>query len=230
MPRLMFWNVERLGDGTDKARKDILQERISDLKPDLVILCELMQTCKYPTPINLTYRKENPHQLCYGVYDPATGKDYAGVKAYSPVDADVDDYKGAGFKGGTNFKQLTDRAAADIGVWNKIHLFAFHAPGGAGLHSVSFLACDLNKIKTPWMLIGDLNVEPDNLKKAKLGIVVSDLILDPGKVTHMNPATKKDNVYDYALTNVQGVSIEVKSRFTRSTLAISDHLPIIVAW
>ncbi len=229
MPRLMFWNVKRLGDGTDKARKDILNEKIGELKPDLVILCELMRTCKFPTPVNLTYRKENPHQLCYGVYDPATGIDLVGVKAYSPVDADVDDYKDAGFKGGSNFKRLTDRAAADIGTWNGIRIFAFHAPGGAGLRSVSFLGCDLNKIKTPWMLIGDLNVEPDILGAAQVGIRLSDLIKDPGENTHKDPATLKENKYDYCLTNVK-VDIEVKSRFTRSTLLISDHLPIIVAW
>jgi hypothetical protein len=228
--KLLFWNVRHLGAGTDEDRKAALKTVFEGVDPDCALFCELTTTSTYPQYQNLTYRKENPHQLCYGALVPkgdGTLQDFIFPGIFPAYATDA--YKAAGFKGGNDFTQLSDRAIASMGQIGpaKVNAYVFHAPGGAGQKAVAFAACSLNdhhKAK-PWILLGDLNVEPSKLLASGVGINLGDLVRPTAEPTYLGK--KRDKFYDYALSNfpVKVARLRKDPRFHGS-----DHYPIVIEW
>lgn len=196
--RLLFWNVQRLGASTDDARRTILGQVLYARAPDHVALCELTTASTIPMHQNITYRHQNPWQLCYGFFDhngttqplarvnPAAGVGYAGQ-----------------FLGGNNFANLVDRALAHAGNIGGYEVYVIHSPAyqtGAN-RAITFLAHSLAtlhggiNVGTPWMVVGDFNVEPH-----VTSAFVQGFILNSG-ATYIGGLPK---AYDYVLTNRPG--------------------------
>ncbi|GLV54046.1 hypothetical protein KDH_08950 [Dictyobacter sp. S3.2.2.5] len=146
----------------------------------------------------------------------------------------TDTYKQAGFKGGNDFTNLADRALGFVGNVGGVDVFVLHAPSGGqkngpAAKAVSFLACSLNEEygANPWLVVGDLNVEPFDLIQARVGINLVGLIKAPSDPTYIG--RKKDKKYDYVLSNVtSGVFVDRIRSSPRGHG--SDHYPIIVEY
>ena len=239
--KIGFWNVERLSDGTDKDRKAAIKKVFRGISPDYALFCELTTQCKFPKPWPLTYRKQSSSLLCYGCLDKDL--DDIVLEAYLP---DVtDDYRNANRKGGTDFRSLADRAVGHLGNVAGVEVFVIHAPAGSSSaqKAVAFLACHLNYTykNKAWLVIGDLNVEPEDLVKVPVGIDLSGLILNTGEKTHIGKLRRirkarrgevgllqgRDTELDYALCNFKNNARIARIRCSPRHHG-SDHYPIVV--
>lgn len=228
MTSIMFWNVQRLGARTDvEIRRGI--DRVSDAQgADYQIYCELTQACTVMTPVNLTYRKKNAHQLAYGARDRA-GNDLP-MQRLTPRSTPT--YATAAalqrYGGDRLFSNWTDRAPADFGVLDGVHVYGFHAPAYAlgGERSVSFLACYLNQLHgaNPWLLIGDMNVSPQQLAASPVALNLGNFIIRTGIRTHQHYGE-----LDYALTNVPN-RMRIGRVRANHGFVWSDHYAIYVRW
>jgi hypothetical protein len=227
--RLFFWNVRHLSAGSDDARKNVIKGVYEGVKPDYALFCELTTKSTVPQAQNLTYRKENPSQLCYGCLDSA-GNNVALTISDLQV---TDEYKKAKFKGGNDFSKLADRALGYMNRVGGVYVYVIHAPAGSdgrpGRKAMSFIGCFLNKYfgKTPWLVIGDFNVEPDMLSESPVGIQMGDLIKAPSEPTYIGPS--RNAYFDYVLCNFKD-SVSVARVRTSMRLHNSDHYPIIAEW
>jgi hypothetical protein len=227
MPKICFWNMRRLGEGSDGDRKAAIKTVFSGISADYTLFCELTGTSTYPKANNLTYRKQNPAQLCYGCLDK--DDDDIVMQKYTP--AVTPDYAVAKYKGGSDFTDLADRAVGYIGKVEKVPIFVFHAPSGSegrpGRKAMSFIACHLNAYygNNPWLIIGDFNVEPDFLAASRVGIRMSDLIHATKEHTYEGPNENK--IFDYVLCNFP---VNISRVRTSSRGHGSDHLPIVAEW
>ncbi|MFC5699992.1 hypothetical protein ACFPVX_01750 [Cohnella faecalis] len=234
----MFWNLQRLGASTDAEVVTGITAIASAQQANAEGYCELTTACTAMTPHNITYRKETSHQLCY------SARDYAQLP--SPIVYPIPTqlaltriepestaaYEQAGYDGGKNFKNLCDRAPAYVGggLIGGVNVFIFHAPAHADSaeRAVAFIACYLQDYYTtnpaPWLLIGDLNVEPKQLAGSKVGISLEDYIISSGQPTH-----KKGKELDYALTNYPN-AIKLKRVHANKRFEYSDHIPIVAVW
>ena len=226
MPRLFFWNVRHLSRHSGGVRKRIILRTCRDAQATQSFFCELTTQCDFPTPVNLTYRRQNAHQLCYGCLDNHRQDASYALQHYDPVTTPA--YQAANFTGGNNFNALADRAVAYAGTVGNVRIYILHAPAGqnSARKAVAFVACHLNAVyggATCWLLLGDLNVEPVLLAAARVGIQLGDLIVPPDQ------PTLRLKKYDYALCNFKaGVTVTVLRRSRR--LHGSDHAPIVVEW
>ena len=201
MTRISFWNVQRLGATTDAARQSVLLTLAKNTATDLNLYCELTTLCTIPIAQNLTYRKENASQLCYGAVDVKG----VHVKLTTKTPLATNGYRNAGFKGGNDFSQLAVRALAYAGKIGGAHVFTIHAnSSNKAIKVMSFIASSLNAefAQTPWIAVGDFNVEPQVLAGAPVGIKVGDLIRKSGLPTHFTASTGVTSEIDYALTNI----------------------------
>jgi endonuclease/exonuclease/phosphatase (EEP) superfamily protein YafD len=222
--RFGFWNVKRLGQGTDQVRAQVLNGLMEYWKADLYVLCELMTTSTVPPAQNLTYRKEDAHQLCYAAWDSA-----GTLINLTPVTpTTTNDYKTAKYKGGNDFKGLADRALAYVGRRYGIEIFAIHAPafGTAGLKAMAFIATYMNDNykDNPWIVFGDFNCEPDTLAQAPTGINLGDLIRKSGLMTHLS-SNGAESELDYAICNFPAKVTGMRSTRWKD---YSDHSPILI--
>jgi hypothetical protein len=225
MPKIAFWNVQRLGASTDPARGGVVRRLLTYWQADLYLFCELTTQCDIPEAQNMTYRAENAAQLCYGAMD--VDLDTVELTAFTP--SPTGGYRRAGYKGGNRFAQLADRALAHAGHHFGVEVYVIHAPASNNAVKVmSFAASSLDELHgtDPWLLIGDFNVEPDKLGEAPVGIDVSDLIRRPGQgvYTHYSPSGR-GTVLDYALCNF---SADVRAMRLTRWQDYSDHSPILV--
>jgi hypothetical protein len=229
MPRIAFWNLQRLGAGTDAVRRRALTTLTSYWDPDLVLTCELTTRCAYPRAQNLTYRLENPRQLCYGALDDNDAE----------VTLDIDtpdltaDYRAAGFKGGTNFGKLADRALGlsdpVAGIPN-VKVFVIHAPAGSSSAKkvMAYVASGLNQrygAGQEWIVVGDFNVTPPVLGAVPVPHVRS-LIKRSLSPTHYYARTRKSSELDYALSNIPDLTVRTMRRTRWGNF--SDHAPILL--
>jgi len=223
--QIMFWNVQRLGAATDDARIETIRSiygRVAGM--DYVFLCELTPGCDFPVPQNLTYRRKNSSQLCYGAINCETGQSIE-LEQITPYP--TDDFKQAQFKGGLRFSNFTNRAVGKI-ILDGVAVHVYHAPAsGNAKKAVSYLACYLNEHygRNPWILIGDLNITPEELSTIGVGIELDDLIIPPDAATHISRT--RDTMLDYALGNF---SARVQRVRCSSRYFVSDHYPIIITW
>jgi hypothetical protein len=222
--RILFWNVQRLGAATDIDRKNSLKIYCAEYKADVELFCELTTAAAYPNPRNFTHRKENASQLCYGALQG--GVDVAGMQQVEmPVPAS---YPRNQFGGSSDFKLLSHRALAYVGPFGGGDVYLFHAPAyleGAA-RSVTYAACALDAhygAAGHWLLIGDLNIEPDVLEQVLVTINLNGLIRSSGLKTYDD--TKE---YDYALSNIPGLKVGRAGRSLR--VMGSDHYPIVAMW
>ena len=109
--------------------------------------------------------------------------------------------------------------------------------------AVAFLACHLNYTykNKAWLVIGDLNVEPEDLVKVPVGIDLSGLILNTGEKTHIGKLRRirkarggevgllqgRDTELDYALCNFKNNARIARIRCSPRHHG-SDHYPIVV--
>lgn len=231
--RIVFWNIQRLGESTPEVRSKAFEylwrNRLFNPPADYIFLCELLQGATFPTPQNLTYRKENPYQLCYGCLDV----NFADVVLNTYTPASTVAYQNVGFKDGNNFANLVDRALGFTLIKygaQFLHTFVFHAPAckDSATKALFFLVCDLHeKLKgdIPWMVIGDLNVEPGDLVKLGLPFHLSDYIVAPAHPTKIGKT--RDKVYDYVLCNFKA-NVRVQTIVCSPRHLGSDHYPILV--
>ncbi len=223
MGSILFWNLRHLAEGSDADRAFAIATVVKATGAELSLFCEVMHNCGRPKAQNINYREKNAHQLCYGALD-ADGVTDVPLEAFDP--AVTQDYKDAGFKGGSKFSNIVNRGVGMVKKKDGVHVYMIHAPAdGDAKKAVSFVACALNETyqDKPWLLIGDLNVEPKELAACKVGIELVDLIKDPGEPTHENGKT-----LDYALSNIG--SVRVKALRKSSRLHGSDHGPILVMY
>jgi endonuclease/exonuclease/phosphatase family metal-dependent hydrolase len=236
MTKIFFWNVQRLGKGSDLARTKAIKTVIKSVNADLSLFCELTRQCGFPASQNLTYRKEDERQLCYGCLDAASKT--VELDEVTPLVTDA--YTQAGYKGGTNFRELTDRAVGHAKKVDGVEIYVIHAKAQSSEAEkiMAFLACyldDLYKTTTPWLVIGDFNVIPEKLKRSRVGINLNDLmrytrVSEPtyiGKLSELGRSRVRKRL-DYALTNITDARV---SRIRCSPrLHNSDHFPIVAEW
>jgi hypothetical protein len=79
---------------------------------------------------------------------------------------------------------------------------------------------------TPWLVLGDLNVEPSGLAGIpNAAINMGNLILRPYEKTYLGPNRNKE--FDYAICNFQAQATIRRVRAT-PRLHGSDHYPILI--
>ena len=139
--KVAFWNVRRLGAGSPQSKRDAIEANCVSLrrqKPDCIIFCELVGSAIggdangfNVTPQNITYRKKNAHQLCYG----CLAQDRHNLTLERPSPPEVrPGYRtwAASLKGGTDFTDMTNRAVAALPAGDvdgvTVYVYAFHAP------------------------------------------------------------------------------------------------------
>lgn len=220
--RFIWWNMQRLGRGTDTNRAFGMAAVLGLDTPEVSLLCELTTQCVDPLPLNYTYRAVTNGQLCYSVVAGTAAPNPPGIFTPGPATAC---YQQARFKGGDNFTRLTNRAPG-LTVIAGVPVYFFHAPASKSRakKAVSYLACFLNEThgNNPWILVGDLNIEPGDLEKAPVGINLADLIKEPDAPTFaVGLAGAKK--YDYALSNIADLEVTVLNGS-----GYSDHEPILV--
>ncbi len=214
--RILFWNVQRLGATTDDNRRTIIGNVFYSVAPDLILLCELTTASGTPQAQNITYRRQNPFQLCYGAVDSGGGN--IGLTRVNPPAGPG--YAGQ-FAGGNDFSDLVDRALAYVGFNNNYHIYVFHAPANQfeAKRAATFLTYALNAhhAGANWLVIGDQNIEP-----ADLPPFVNNHAYQPDTATFISGMPK---MYDYILTNnYAGFNL----RTVVPGGAGSDHLPIVL--
>ena len=221
--RVAFWNVQRLGANSTGAPAAVLRKLLGYWQADLYVMCELMTTCVNPVPQNLTYRRTSARQLCYGAYDNASNN----VVLTSFTPGPTVGYNNAGYKGGSNFRNLADRALASLGPIGNTNVlgYAIHAPASNNAEKVmAYIASYMNAThggNQSWLVFGDFNVDPVILGNAPIGINVFDLIRRSGTATH-----DSGSELDYALSNVTNMSVQAmrSNRWDDH----SDHSPILI--
>lgn len=227
----MFWNLQRLGATTGDARLAAIEYVYRHrLNCDVMLFCELLAGAGWPPGQNITYRKTNPYQLCYGAMDDDS--DSIDLGRFTPVS--TPEYRAAGFPGGNNFTQLCDRAVAYVGVWGGAHMYLMHAPANhaSALRVLSFLVCDLVARHGiyRWIVIGDLNVPPDVLQASPAmpgGRPMGEFILESGVRTHWSRRT--DRTLDYTLCNF-GDHAWIDSIWISPRRNPSDHIPVVITY
>jgi len=232
--RAFFWNVQRLGGATTAVRRAAIEAAAGKAHADITLFCELTSKCDWPPPQNLTYRLKRPRpatagdfQLRYGALE-ANGTNIA-LSEIDPMPEATDEYIRAAYKGGNNFRRLTDRVPAFVGNHGGLDLYVWHARAGEGSakKAVAFLAYWLHsyyeeeRMGSSWMVVGDLNVQP-----TKLGAAHPDLAW---LIETDGLPTRGLKCLDYALTNAEGVRT-TRLRITNRPMPSSDHMPIIVDW
>jgi hypothetical protein len=220
MPRIGFWNVQRLGDGSPAEKRAKINELVEEYQPDYMFFCELTTTD--PLAQNLTYRKKKSEQLCYGCMQRDGTVVNLGIADMVPTE----EYEVASFKGGTSLSRLCNRAIGHIPSGDPTafpHLYVLHAPASNdAIKVLSYIACSLNEEHgtDAWLLIGDFNVEPIVLARSRVGIRMDDLIKSSGEHTHRNGSE-----LDYCLSNMEGVTVTRADR-----MSPSDHFAIFADW
>jgi hypothetical protein len=230
MSRVVFWNTQRTGRITDPAKLTAMFELVAGMGGgDYVLLCELSTKCEWLEPQNLTYREENAAQLCYAAYN---AENYP-VPLTRITPMVTPEYLAAGFKGGGRFENLASRALAYVGPALGVEVFAFHAPASekarkAVCHAACWLDAEYGGTGRFWLMVGDFNVTPDELRAARVGIDMDYLIESSGAETHVSAlgtARESWRELDYVLSNAN-VEVIAMPYFTWEGL--SDHAPIIV--
>ncbi|XEC97421.1 hypothetical protein AB6A23_13190 [Paenibacillus tarimensis] len=242
MADLLFWNVQRLGAGTPVEFSTGVVRVANAQQADFEAYCELTQACVVMTPHNINYRKSNKAQICYGARQyanvalPLPQPIIAPIPTQLPVTRIAPDpaptawYTAANYTGGNNFRLLCNRAPADLGVIDGMQVYVLHAPANANKaeRCVAYLACHLQNIHgaNPWLLIGDLNVEPAQLAASPVTIPngLGHYIVRTGQRTH-----QRNRELDYALTNDPG-NVHVRRVRANYRFVFSDHFAICASW
>lgn len=232
MTRIAFWNLQRLGAGTDAARRRGLTTLATYWDPDLMLMCELTTRCVYPRARNLTYRRVGSRQLCYGALDDND----TDVRLTADLPPLAPAYSAAGYRGGNNFKNLVNRAlgrAALMATLGNVRVFVIHAPAAAAsaARAMAYVAAGIDQRYAgsglQWIVVGDFNVKPQVLGAQPLvGLNINNLISRPYTPTHYYRPTRKFSEIDYALTNIRGLTVR-SMRLTR-WWGLSDHSPILL--
>lgn len=221
--RIMWWNTYRLGLNTEQARRVGIENSRKQwgTLPEVVIFCELTPTGTNPLPLSFNFRRPTGKQLCYGVANGDGTLPAPEAKRFEPGPA-TDCYKDAGYKGGNTFSNLINRAPGKIDVGG-VPVYFLHAPAYASkaVKPLNYLACDLSARHgtDPWVLVGDFNIEPDQLRRRLSPANLADLIKEPDRATH-----RRGRKLDYALSNMDTLVVTVGARH-----GLSDHNPILVA-
>jgi hypothetical protein len=97
--------------------------------------------------------------------------------------------------------------------------------------AISFAVCSLEAHhgSDPWILIGDLNIEPQMLydKSLDVDIDLEDLISAPDRPTYIGGIGGTPSKFDYAINNI-GATVTVIR--TSARFHGSDQLPILIEW
>ncbi|HEX6095247.1 MAG TPA: hypothetical protein VF432_02900 [Thermoanaerobaculia bacterium] len=227
--KILFWNLRRLGLGTDDERKAAIQTVIKNTGAHYSFFCELTSAAAYPTPF--LSKGLNPHQLCYGcVDDKAASVD---LKQGQPLA--TPEFEAANFKGGTNFAKLANRGLGMLPLGGGATIYIIHAPAAnsAARKVMSYLACWADAhhgAHNPYYLIlGDFNIEPEDLEMTPADIDMTAHIVSTSEPTYIG--RNEDKFYDYVLTDRHTNPNTFCDRLRKSPrLHGSDHYPIYVEW
>ena len=241
------WNQRRSGAGSSKAKTEYCKATIRRMKPRVMVATEVT-TKKQRTGSfdfsaqNITNRKANPAQLCFG----AINGDGNEVKLTPHVPQSTAMYTALNFGGSNLWRNLADRGIGhyrDDVVQNNTTLFTvdnffFHAPSGGSkgakpskaARAISFLLSDLVEHgKTNgfnyWIVLGDMNVSPDQFD-AWTNKVFAAYMVRSGQVSFFNRKTSSE--LDYGFTNIEGAWLDTYRRSTRATNG--DHHPVSLSF
>jgi hypothetical protein len=231
MPRIAFWNVQRLGAGTDRLRRAGIRTLAAQWNPDLFLTCELTRACTFPIPQNLTYRRANVRQLCYGALDA----DEESVELRRDEPDLTDDYRACAFKGGTDFTRLASRAlgfAEPVVRLGNVDVYVIHAPAsmGSARKVMAYIASGIRhryQAGGNWIVVGDFNLRPGILRAVNIPNI-ANLIKSSGQSTHYYRRRGTYSELDYALSNIAGLRVRAL-RHTRWR-GLSDHGPILLTF
>lgn len=225
--KVAFWNLERLGVAPDQTRQDAMIDVLATWKADVTLVCELSTKATFPPATNLTYRKQNAHQLCYAAWNNAG----AALPLTKVTPQSTPEYKSAKQKGGNSFSQLASRALAFAGLVDDVNLYTIHAPASHMAKKVmAFVGCYLDShwgSNGLWLVVGDFNVTPEELIAVNTQIDLLSLIRRSKRFTHKSRKTNTVKELDYALANFP---CTVKRRPVDTWFDHSDHSPILVEW
>lgn len=220
--KLAWWNMYRVGAGSKEDRVEAIMGTLEMLEVDLIFGCEILQNSDDPPPLHYVYRRVNKYQLCYTTIPGRL--DVPDVEKFTPYT--TEEYKKYVFKGGNDFTSLCNRAPGHMTLPDRTEVIFFHGPASNdAIKTTLFLTHSLIKLwgmepsgyRRPWILLGDLNVEPHELENVidevwqrdkQYGKKLKKLIVDPGTYTHCSPSGKYSTL-DYALTNRGDVKAEV---------------------
>lgn len=201
------------------------------------LFCELNAGAQDPDYQNVTYRVPNNAQLGYGALrpNPATGALVRHNLARLNIPAGAPaNY--AGFAGGNNFNNLVDRAPGIVANVGGVAVHVIHAPsshnGFEGQRALSYLTCHFEAAAAApgggqWMVLGDLNVQPNQLtaSPAGFGLMMVNYIDYPDGDTYFGRLHNAQ--LDYA---VSSAALAVQVAVARRSPRDSDHRPILVTW
>lgn len=245
--RILFWNTQRLGDGTsgDKAvlAEGVLAAAFND-GADLAVLCEVTSsTTLGDAEIDKTLMvarrgRKQQSQLGYATLTP----EYSQVdcSSFQPPPFEEVFRFSAYRKGGSAFVKHTKRHVACLESVGDVDVYVYHANASAkAAYLVAWVLEALRQIGRRFVLFGDLNCEPADL----VGYIQynhthgtnvgsqNDFTIAFGAATH-NAKKGATKVYDYAIGgNKTAVTVTaMNTSGVMSQDAMSDHLPIFVAF
>jgi hypothetical protein len=248
---MIFWNVERLGKGTDFDGIATVINTYTKDAPQTVILCEVVNDVSY----SQGELAKQEIDLFKQVTVPKRGKKLASAQlGYACADVrhghwvdrslercDIGDFDAVYAhvaatppKGGTRFMDQSKRFVVYVGKIRPagsardVALFAYHANSSAKAELVVHWAAAYLREVGPFVLVGDLNCEPLDLStyNGKFGASFG-LTAHWGGNTH-NAYSGASKIYDWLLAYECNASVKVLDYVTDKVLDgyVADHLPI----
>ncbi len=236
--KVAFWNLQRAGISSDIAKLKRAQALAKDAQ--LTIFAEVMQKCPVFEAEAFVYGSVTSHSLCYAALNP-DGEALPMVA----VDVEVAPAFASQIKGGKDPSEHFNRKMVEVvhGYDNWPRVFAIHANAAKGEKVATICAMWLSEMVTGnWVLIGDLNVEPEALTKWLTHFEVKASLAYSREATHssvrassssssssvtseLGTFTVSEKVLDYVIH-----SDGMKSEVVRLRRGISDHEAILLTW
>jgi len=233
MTAVAFWNVQRLGAGSDKGRVAAFERTLQYFwEAEALILCEVTGD-RQLTGVQLI--KMGSNALGYSMLPTqptqsqfVTQNQSLGVGKFNEL---------FGFpiwlKGGNTFDRQSKRPVYNVATYGGLEIYVYHANASSRASAVMTWAIGaLCAAPGNFLLVGDFNCTPDDLNRdlkyaldqQTTGISMDGLKLDWGGPTY--PSSDTLWTYDYAAA--RGIQIKVKTVRLPEPERFSDHLPIIV--
>lgn len=237
--KVLFWNTQRLGGGSPDDKQQAIREAVlkikEDMEVDICLLCEItsdVEAFALVKQVAVAKRdvRRNAAQLGYGCLDRDFGHQDLRI-AEIPHYNDVFD-EPIGYRGGGRFEVQSKRRVASAGRIGNVPLYVYHANASSkSVELVKWVACALDERHRRFLLVGDFNCSPADLREAlsdRLHLLVRD-----GGCTHIpSGARTAKSVLDYAVAKGCPITVEVPPA-NQIVRAIGwkrppDHLPIVV--
>jgi hypothetical protein len=226
--KILFWNVQRVGGTTSEQRNLMFESVIAQFirdGGDMILLCEVTSDFVLSgnqfEKVGVRPRRTDSltrQQLGYAAFDRDLNNIPIQIEDITRFSVNFEDR--ITFRGGDSFSNQSNRYVIKIGDEN---IFLYHS--NASYKSqvlVPWVANHLSNSYSQFVLIGDLNVNPDEWRYE----------IPNTESVFAGPTHGVSNTYDYAVfrsgLNATVAKMDSRKFAIEAGISHSDHLPIIV--